>query len=481
MALLAGCVAPPDDEVVARIWVSDAAEVEALSAYDVWTEHVVDHVDVRLPRAALRGWPGAEIRVDDVGAAVEASRAGGGGAGFFDDWRPLDEVEDHLRQLARSADKVRVVELGRSVEDRPVLGLEIRTAPVDDRPGLLITGAQHAREWVAASSALWIADHLVTEAGVDPEVDALLAAYRVFVVPVMNPDGYEYTWTTDRLWRKNRRDNGDGTFGIDLNRNWDFAFGGPGSAGRTDSDNYRGPAPFSEPETDAVRRFVDDHPRYGVHVDLHCTGQIVLSPWGFTADPAPDAEVLEGGAADAAAAMGAVEGSRYDSGATNVALYPASGMAVDWTYGARGLDAWVVELRDEGRHGFLLPADELVPTALEAWAGVRALAAVPAARLGLVPQSDLVGGQDTTFLVSRSRRGADVSVWWTRGGDGETVTADGVVLELDRGQRLGGDRAGERGWARVRARVPPEWTGGRVRMQAEDGEGRTVPLTLDVY
>lgn len=473
------CV-PPDGDVVVRVPVHDPGEVARLQELgDVWTEHPIDAVDVRVDAGRRWRLPPHDVVIEDVETAIEdhLRRAGDG---FYEDWRTLDELEERLALLDARSELATVRLLGHSVEGRPIHGLELRTAPFDDRPGVLVTATQHAREWVAASSATWLAEHLVDGAGVDPEVDAFLAANRVLIVPVVNPDGYEYTWTTDRLWRKNRRDNRDGTFGVDLNRNWDVGFGGPGSAAGTRSDNYRGPSAFSEPETDAIRAFLDTHPRYGVHVDLHCTGQLVLSPFGFTAAPSPDAGVLDPGGADAADAMGAVHGSVYDAGPINTRLYPASGTATDWSYARRGLASWLVELRDRGRYGFLLPADQIVPTAEEAWAGLLALADVAPVRLGLVPQGEVVAGSTAEVWASRTSQGREARLWATTEGVGETVAPSGVVLELAAPEEVAADRAGIRGWSRFTFDVPRNAAGAEVWLQAEDGVLTSVPLALEV-
>jgi len=365
-----GCADPPD-EVVVRLVVRDAADLAAAEALgDVWTEHVEDHVDVRMPRSRMP--PGATPWIDDLPAAVEVSMASDG-SGPFQEWLPLDALQDHLSSLAE-APGARLVVLGTSVEGRPLQGLRVGRGAA----GALVVGAQHAREWVAASSALYVAEQLVTST--DPRVAALLDAYEVLVVPVANPDGYEYTWTTDRFWRKNRQDNGDGSFGVDLNRNWDAAWGGVGGSPRTTSDNYAGAAAFSEPETAALRDFLLDHPSFRVHLDLHCTGQLALHPFASTPDDGPDEAVLAAATLAAAVAMSELHGASYRSGSFNEGLYPASGVAIDWSYEALDTTSALFELRDRGQYGFLLPTDQIEPTGAEALEGLLALVAADAGR-----------------------------------------------------------------------------------------------------
>lgn len=441
LLLLVSCASGPD-RVVVRIPVDDPAQIEALRGepgVDLWSEHVTDHVLASVPAAALPRLRRAEVVIDDLEAWIRATGPRfDPGAGPFEDWLPLEDVDAHLQELADQHAHAGYVEVGASLEGRPLAGLSLSAGDGDDRLGILVVGAQHAREWVSASAALWIADHLARGYGFDPEVTDLLDRYDVVVVPVANPDGYRFTWTTDRLWRKNRRDNGDGSVGVDLNRNWDAAWGAPGAADLPVSDNWPGTAAFSEPETQALRDWLLAHPRIGLHLDLHCTGQVALHPWGSTAEPAPDADALAAATAAAAAAMTQVHGASYRSGAFHGALYPAFGVAIDWSYGGWGVNSALFELRDRGQYGFLLPADQIVPTAEEAWAGLLALAARPERpHLALVAVDPLVAGQVARFAVHRGVAGAEVELYRSTSGPGSTALGDGTVLDLDGAELVG--------------------------------------------
>lgn len=281
-------------------------------------------------------------------------------------WRDLSELEAWVDWLGTHPG-ASVEVLGSSVEARPIRALRIRHPEASEgMPGALITSLQHAREWIAGASGMHIAERLVR--GTDAQAREVLENWEVVVIPVVNPDGYRHSWTTDRLWRKNRAPSG----GVDLNRNWGEGWGKPGSSPDPDNNNFRGPAAFSEPETEAVRGFVLANPHLQVHVDLHSTGQLVLYPWGHTEQPSPADEALAERALRAAADMEEVDGQRYDPGRFHERLYPASGVAVDWTH-AQGLESYLFELRDRGQYGFMLDDELRQPAAEEAWAGVRAL------------------------------------------------------------------------------------------------------------
>src|SRR5690606_7279803 len=162
-----------------------------------------------------------------------------------------------------------------------------------EKPALFLHGLIHAREWITGSASMYIADRLVRDYGTDPAMTSMLDAYEVIIVPITNPDGYVYTWTNDRLWRKNRRPNANGSFGVDNNRNWGFGWGGPGASTQPGSETYRGTGPFSEPETQVLRDFITDNPRIVMTLDIHSFSQLILSPWGFTDTLPADASLFD--------------------------------------------------------------------------------------------------------------------------------------------------------------------------------------------
>ena len=98
-------------------------------------------------------------------------------------------------------------------------------------------------------------------------------------MPVVNPDGLEYVWTDEQFWRKNRRDNGGGTFGVDLNRNYPFLWGECGNnSSSPSSDVYRGPSPASEPEVQAMIALAETIRPVAAN-SYHSSGREVLPPY----------------------------------------------------------------------------------------------------------------------------------------------------------------------------------------------------------
>ncbi|HYE02830.1 MAG TPA: M14 family metallopeptidase [Phycisphaerales bacterium] len=374
-----------DGHKVVRASVRTLNDLRVLLAVseDPWSESVGvgGPVDFRVPADALpvldeAGVP-YRVIIEDVQALIDRERAELGaparGPGWHATYHPLNEISAFVDTLvAQRPDLATRLSVGTSVQGREIFAIRI-TGPGDasTRPIVVFSSVQHAREWIAAATTQWIADRLVSGYDTDSSVRTLVDAFEIIIIPVVNPDGYVYTWTTNRLWRKNRRDNGNGTFGVDNNRNWGYQWGGEGASTNPGNDTYRGTGPFSEPETAAMRDFITARPRVLMHVDFHSYSQLILSPWGYTVSLPPDALLFEHLNAGMQQAIASVHGMGYAAGPSYTTIYPASGVAPDWSYGDRGALGWTIELRDTGQNGFILPADQIVPTAEEAFAGVR--------------------------------------------------------------------------------------------------------------
>jgi len=238
--------------------------------------------------------------------------------------------------------------------------------------GIFYHGLIHAREWISGSVCMYLFDSLLSDALSTGPGWQRITRFEFNVVPVLNPDGYAYSWDSFRLWRKNRRDNGNNRWGVDLNRNYPIGWGGVGSSGNPSSDTYRGPAPFSEPELAGLRDYLENRSakvplRYTL--DYHSYGQYVIHPLGYTEDPAPDFAALNAIAHVYGAAVEATGSSNYTIGQSAVVQYPAGGTSEDYYYDQFGSLGGTIELRPTGSPGFELPPSQILPTAREHWAG----------------------------------------------------------------------------------------------------------------
>jgi carboxypeptidase T len=297
-----------------------------------------------------------------------------------------------MASLASSArpSLVTLETLGTTFEGRAIAALRI--APKSDGCGcrILILGGHHAREWIAAEVPYLIAERLVKCAS-DPSLNALFRQVEVWVVPVLNPDGSDYSHRADsaggdRLWRKNRRPVGQDTagrpiYGVDLNRNYDVNFrGGGATSGALGSENYPGEQAFSECETRAIRDLVR---RFEFHFALsyHSFGQEVLYPFGFVnADCdnqcAARLDVAKQLAENLAAAMDKWNGVPYCAKPT-IQRYPTSGDCADWLLEKNNTIAVTVELPprfyDDPDALFMLDSSQVLSIFEGAWAGVMRL------------------------------------------------------------------------------------------------------------
>jgi hypothetical protein len=194
---------------------------------------------------------------------------------------------------------------------------------------------------MAMKLARWIADSLPR---------ALLEQRDIWVIPVQNPDGYQYTFTTERLWRKNRRLNSDGTYGVDLNRNYPGFWGvdNVGSSNQPFTETFRGAAAGSEPETQAIIGFHALHPPV-IGVSYHTYSALVLHPYGFhTGVLSPDHTLFRAlaGTDLLPAVQDNVVNSRlgYYHPGPGWNLYPTNGEYTDWAYRAHGTIGFTPEL-----------------------------------------------------------------------------------------------------------------------------------------
>lgn len=298
---------------------------------------------------------------------------------WFTSFHDYDGINAYLDTLvALRPDLVTKINLGTSLQGRAIYGLQITGAGgTAAKPAIFFDACQHAREWLSPTTVTFIADQLIRNYGTDPTLTGMLDRAVYYIVPLSNPDGYVYTWTTDRLWRKNRRTNGGGSFGVDLNRNWGYQWGlSSGSSSDPRSDVYHGTAAFSEPETQRLRDFGLAHPEIVAYIDFHTYSQLILSPWGYsTGEPAePDRTTFRNLNTLLKNAILDTHGVNYTAGPAGATLYLASGIAPDWFYGTRGVLGWTIELRPSGSPGFIVPPDQIIPTGEENLAAAMVLA-----------------------------------------------------------------------------------------------------------
>ena len=376
-----GPVVRYDGYKVVRVQLGSTADVRTLLALgaDQWSHHLEPGVpgEFMLAPDMLDDLDATglvyEIVNENVQAGVDAEnarlRAGGGPRGWFDDFKNLDAINAYLNTLAaNNPDIAEVVNLGSSIQGRPIYGLRIANDNYGQpacKTSVLYNACQHAREWISPMVAMYAADRLLAEYGTVQSITDLIDRSEILIVPVSNPDGYLYTWTNDRYWRKNRRNNGGGSYGVDLNRNWGYQWGlNNGSSGDPNSDVYRGAAPFSEPETQALRDWSLSRPRLAMQSDIHSYGEYILWPWGYTGAQPPHASTFTSLGNEIDQIVRAVHGRNYSQGQCYNILYAVSGSAIDWFLGGVDTINFSFELRG---WDFVLPASEIIPNSEEVY------------------------------------------------------------------------------------------------------------------
>lgn len=256
-----------------------------------------------------------------------------------------NELTQALQTLAAQYPQiVKLSSIGRSLQGRELHLITISTDENDkSRPAVFFMGGHHAREHVSVETPLQLAQYLASEyATGNKRIANLLENRTVYIVPLVNPDGAEHDIASGayKLWRKNRRTNDGGSFGVDLNRNYGHMWGGGGASSNPRNDTYRGTSAFSEPETQAVKAFIESHRNITIDLTFHTFSELILYPWGHKYDPISNQQ-------DFAVHKTMAETMAQWNGYTpqqSSELYIASGDTTDWAYGQLGLISFTFEL-----------------------------------------------------------------------------------------------------------------------------------------
>ncbi|KXN66904.1 peptidase M14, carboxypeptidase A, partial [Conidiobolus coronatus NRRL 28638] len=278
---------------------------------------------------------------------------------WFAAYHTYDEIKAWYSQAAaNNTDAVKFVSsIGKTLQGNDIFAVHLTNPNGAAKKKIWFESLIHAREWITGTTTQYIFNEFLTKRESDPTIKNILDQVEIIFIPIVNPDGYKYT-KTFRLWRKNC--NGRG---VDLNRNFPFRWGGPGASTSPISDTYRGESAGSELETQAIIKYYTEQGPIAGGIDWHSFSELVLRPYGDIQEDSPH-ETLHKQLGD-----GIVEKIKENRGKVytsqkSIALYPTSGTANDWFYGAKGSYGYTIELSpnsQSGAGGFILPASEIIP------------------------------------------------------------------------------------------------------------------------
>ncbi|MEP7157958.1 MAG: M14 family zinc carboxypeptidase [Chloroflexota bacterium] len=314
----------------------------------------------------------ASVAVSLFGGAPVAAAAEPSGFEFYKTYAETEAIIDAA--VANAPDIARKLSIGQSAEGRPIWAIEI-TADIaqgeQGKPEVVIDGLTQARERASAELAVYMIKVLTNNYGRDTKlgrrVTGILDSTVVWIIPMLNPDGAEYDFSggTFHDWSKNRQPlPGTGEIGIDIGRNFGFAWGCCAADGSNPaSATYRGPEPWSAPEAVAYRNFVSSRGAGGTQrvtetLSLHSGGKKVLWPMAHTSDNLTDVMTADDRAAFAALAKGITNRNNYarmQHGDVTI----DDGDPGDWAYYQAGIFALTLDMRKGANRRYYPTLSEL--------------------------------------------------------------------------------------------------------------------------
>ena len=398
---------------------------------------------------------------------------------FFRNYQPLSVILPWMRLLSSLfATHVRMINIGISFEGRDISALRVGVHPTNSekpssaRKTIVIVGGLHAREWISTSTVNYVAYSLITSYGKSESTTKLLEEFDWVFIPTLNPDGYVYSWETDRLWRKNRQQTAlRFCTGVDLDRSFDYEWDNASSGNNPCSESFSGEGPFQAVESRRLATWArneteNNNVEFIGFLDLHSYSQQVLYPYSYSCTSTPPSiENLEELAIGLAKAIRLTNGKSY--GVTSacegsvtaeksdrellfrhnkktaseknpreswVRMETGGGSALDWFYQEmRVRYAYQIKLRDNGGYGFLLPNTDIVPTGQEAFSAVRYFGEFLLGNRDVQVQYQSQGHENTRDLAKE-----------TKDADRRTDATDQIRLANPNGLDFTNDKPSER-------------------------------------
>jgi len=358
-------------KMLIEVEIKDPSDIQKLQQMniDIATERLIPPIRAIVKERQLQelreyGWR-FQVIIDDLKQYFVENIDVDGNLGAYHTYEEM--VEEMSLIAERYPEITRLIDIGDSWEktqgiaDRDIWAMKISDNPdseEDDESDVLIVGCHHARELISVEIPLAIVRALTDKYPADARIKYLVDNREVWIIPMLNPDGHVYVEEVNSTWRKNRNTNGNSNSlyqGVDLNRNYGFKWGydNTGSSPQTKSETYRGTAPFSEPETQAIKDLMEEHD-FALGLSYHSYGNSFLFPWGYIDEDTEDNTVFE--------RLGRIycKKNEYIYGnAKDGIIYNTNGDMDDWTYGEQETKNKILGMTVEVGDSFQPPSSEI--------------------------------------------------------------------------------------------------------------------------
>ncbi|XP_069476469.1 carboxypeptidase B-like [Ambystoma mexicanum] len=374
---------PQNEEEVAFI-TSLTSSIQA----DFWSPDSVElikpemHVDFRVEaqktyrveRLLAESGVQYTILIDDLQSALENQRDSNiRAAHSYEKYNDYNSIVSWTASMAsQHPSLISRSQIGTSYENRPIYVLKVgKSAP--NKKAIFMDCGFHAREWISPAFCQWFVKEAVRTYGSETQMTSLLDTLDFYILPVVNVDGYAYTWTNNRMWRKTRSRNANSNcIGTDPNRNMNAGWCTVGASKKPCDDTYCGAAPESEKETKALADFIRRNlSSIKGYLTIHSYSQMLLYPYSYTYSLPSNNVELNTIAKAAIGELTSLYSTKYTYGPGAATIYPAAGGSDDWAYDQGIKYAFTFELRDTGRYGFALPESQIKPTCEETMLAVK--------------------------------------------------------------------------------------------------------------
>lgn len=292
---------------------------------------------------------------------------------WYHDYKNLEHILNRMNLLVAEFSDIEKIELN----DTNIKIEGIKVGFGDEKPLVFINGCQHAREWITPMANMYLLEYILRNKDTIL-IKSILNSVEIHIFPVINEEGYKYSWEKDRYWRKNRQsNNGSKCIGTDLNRNWDKDWGGSQSTSKNKcSDIYIGEKVFSAPETELIKEHLIEYKNRLVgHLDIHSYSALVLGSWAYTETPHSNhQEIVDLGNKITKAIT---DENNYEftfgTGSAKGLIYLTSGTMPDWTDSYfPNCVSYTLELRPNAsdNEGFHLNENKILKACHETYKGV---------------------------------------------------------------------------------------------------------------